>query len=101
VLYQGALYAHFIDSDIEEYIHSLQKLLKIRDRINRLYPAHNDHSLPTSFLDPVLEAFYGIQKGAFSGDIIKDWGEPVVRYNLDDFAILTKGLNSPGVNLLD
>ncbi len=100
VVYKATLYAHFRDSDSEEYIASLHKLLTYGDSINCLYPGHCDRILPTSFLGPVLEAFRAIEEGTASGRIVKEWGEPVVRHEFDDFAILTKRAGSQGVDLL-
>ncbi len=100
VVYKATLYAHFLDSDSEEYIASLHKLLTYRDPINRLYPGHCDRMLPTSFLGPVLEAFRAIKTGTVPGRTTDEWGEPVVRHEFGDFAILTKGAGSKGVDLL-
>lgn len=101
VLYRGTLYAHLVDSDIEEYICSLQKLLTHQDRILRLYSAHDVVALPTSFLVPVLEAFQEITKGISSESTITKRRTPVVRYQFEDFDIVIKSGDFKGVNLLE
>lgn len=100
LVYKATLYAHFLDSDVEEYIASLHKLLAYEDLISCLYPGHCDRVLPTSFLTSVLEGFRAIEGGVASGRITEEWKEPVVRYEFNDFAILTKGAGSQGVDLL-
>jgi hypothetical protein len=48
----------------------------------------------------VLEAFQAVRKGTPPCITIEEWGEPVNRYEFEDFAILTKGAGSRGVDLL-
>jgi glyoxylase-like metal-dependent hydrolase (beta-lactamase superfamily II) len=101
VLYRGTLYAHFIDSDIEEYIHSLQKLLAQQDSFSCIYSAHDVISLPTSFLVPVLEAFQEITTDIGSESAITKRRAPVASYQYDDFDIVIKSRDFKGVNLLE
>ncbi|MGD9211066.1 MAG: MBL fold metallo-hydrolase [Desulfobacteraceae bacterium] len=101
VLYQGTLYAHFVDSDFDQYIASLNKLLNFQDPIACYYCGHNSHILPATFIHPVLKAFQKVKAKTVSGTITKQWGEPAISYQFDQFALLTKHTNSSGIDLLE
>jgi glyoxylase-like metal-dependent hydrolase (beta-lactamase superfamily II) len=99
-VYCGILYAQFEDSDIDEYIDSLDKLLHRNDQFNLIYPAHAGYPLPKSWLISVRDGFQKVKDGTIHADIVEEWGEPVYSYQLDSFGILAKTPNSKGVNLL-
>lgn len=101
LIYRATLYAQFVDSDVDEYIRSLRKLLSYKDRIKYLHPGHCDPVVSPSFLVEVLHAFRGVKSGMRYGTGTEEWGGPVIRYEFGDFAILGKAEGARGVDLLE
>lgn len=100
VIYNGPLYAHFEDSDFNEYLDSLDKLLNCFDRFNLMYPAHKDYPLPNDWLVSVRDGFQKVVDGTAYAEVVEEWGEPAYCYQFDKFNVLVKMPNSKGVNLL-
>ncbi len=100
VIYNGPLYAHFEDSDFNEYLDSLDKLLNRHDWFNLMYPAHSNYPLPKDWLVSVRDGFQKVVNGDAHTEVVKEWGEPAYYYQFDSFNILVKMPNSKGANLL-
>ncbi|NTV42391.1 MAG: MBL fold metallo-hydrolase [Syntrophobacteraceae bacterium] len=98
---EGAIYAHFWDSDLDEYIASLEHLLARRSDFDRLLVSHGPPILPPLFLESVLKGFREIQRGGMIAYPEEGWGEPVDRYAFDQFGILSKPEGSQGIRLFD
>ena len=55
--YPGVLYAHFQESNLNDYIKSVHYLVGLADEIDHLCPAHNEAYVAKEFLFSVAEAF--------------------------------------------
>ena len=99
--YQGTLYAHFADSDLDEYIASLEKVIRRADQFGRIYPAHNDFPIPKTYLTSVLDGMLKIKKNEVQPMSINGWGEPACAFLMDDISILSKAPGSQGVRLIE
>lgn len=99
LVYDGDLYAQFDDSDLDEYISSLKKLIARRGDFSTLFPSHNTAPLPVSFLDLVLDGLNKIWAGKESYAIHEDWGEAIQVYDFDQFRVLLKMSGSEGIRL--
>jgi glyoxylase-like metal-dependent hydrolase (beta-lactamase superfamily II) len=100
LIYEGTLYAHFIDSDIDEYIDTLKRLEATKDEFVNLYPGHGDRLAAAKSLSVALSAFKSIKKDSPSASTSLEWIESVLRYDFEDFSILIKAAGFRGVDLL-
>lgn len=98
-LYDGTLYAHFEDSDLDAYMESLEKVLKIETRITRLCVGHNQPVIPPQFARAALRAFEKIASGALDGQAVKEFQVPVDVYQDQGITILLKRKGQEGVEL--
>ncbi|MFC1580908.1 MBL fold metallo-hydrolase [Thermodesulfobacteriota bacterium] len=101
LLYQGTLYAHFDDSDLNTYHQSLKKLLDSNHSFKTLLPGHNTYPLGPEFINQVHQGFGKILDGDIPAEINEDWGEPSRSHVFDDFAVLSKVPGARGVRLFD
>ena len=101
LLYQGTLYAHFEDSDFNDYHRSLQMLLDSNRSFKTLLPGHNTYPLEPGFIHKVFEGFEKILAGGIAAEINEDWGEPSRAYGFGDFGVLTKMPGTRGIRLFD
>jgi glyoxylase-like metal-dependent hydrolase (beta-lactamase superfamily II) len=98
-VYRGELYAHLEESDLDEYIDSLTTMSRRAGELDRLLPCHDATPLPASFLTEALAAFEAVRDGCIAGEEIRDWGESVIRYRLDGYAILGKPPGAAGIGI--
>ena len=99
-VYRGSLYAHLNESDMEEYVESIQKLVRRYHDIRVLFPAHNDHTAPKIYLKTVLEGFQKIHAGAAPFSTGYGREKDVLVYSFGEFNILTRARGSGGVDIL-
>ena len=101
LLYDGTLYAHFIDSDLDAYMDSLERTLSRAGNISHFYGGHNEPLLDRSFAGRVLQVMVQIRQNALKGYTMDDWGTPVDFFSSDGIDILVKQEGSAGVHLFD
>ena len=61
--YPGMMYAHFEDSDFDDYRQSVESLVELVPRVRHLCPAHNEAYVPKGALVLMQEAFAQIAAG--------------------------------------
>jgi glyoxylase-like metal-dependent hydrolase (beta-lactamase superfamily II) len=61
--YPGMMYAHFEDSDFDDYRQSVEALVELLPRVRHLCPAHNEGYVPKEALVRMQEAFAQIVAG--------------------------------------
>ncbi len=96
---EGTIYVHLWDSDLAEYISSLENLLARRGEYKQMFVSHGPPILPPLFLESVLNGCLEIKEGDLTASSEEGWGEPVDRYDFDGFSILAKPEGSGGVRL--
>lgn len=96
---EAPIYAHFEDSDIEEYITSINRLLSKDIEFYRIYPSHCSYPLGKAFLIQVLENLIRVKRGGLKPEINEDWERPVHMYSFENLSILTKMPGSRGAKL--
>ncbi len=101
LLYSGTLYLHFDDSDLDEYIVSLTKLMYRQNDIKQIFCAHNVHYISTSMIDYVLAALQYIKNNEEKGMIAEFWGHDVLHYQFEGFSVLAKLPHSKGICMCD
>jgi glyoxylase-like metal-dependent hydrolase (beta-lactamase superfamily II) len=99
--YDGTIYAHLADSDVDEYIDSLHKLLRRAGEFDRLYPGHNQYPVGKELLSRLLQAFERLRQGDVTPKRIDDWGDPVFAYEYEGLRILTKMPGTRGIALFE
>jgi glyoxylase-like metal-dependent hydrolase (beta-lactamase superfamily II) len=99
-VYQDTFFVQFEDSDIAEYIQSLEKMIARMDEFDSIYAAHGRYPLLNTFLIDVLAAFNKIKAGAKPDEIDYSWGEACHRYFFEAFEILIKPPGSEGIKIL-
>jgi glyoxylase-like metal-dependent hydrolase (beta-lactamase superfamily II) len=99
LVYNGTLYAHFNDSDLDDYNGSISMLLQKREAIKKIFPSHEGYPLPASWLVNLGNCLNQIRDGKIQGKIKQSWGEPVFLYRLEKYQILAKLPGSQGINL--
>lgn len=100
--YPGALYAHF-DCDafghgnINEYLHSMNRLIREIPEDVKLYCSHNDFIMPWHKLKETADALKAIKASAVAnhadekislGHIYLEEGKPIAEYPCDGFSIV-------------
>lgn len=63
----GPIYLFGAHRDLQAYIESLEKLLKIRDRVEMILPCHHDCPIDNSFIEKNLQDAIALQKGELKG----------------------------------
>jgi glyoxylase-like metal-dependent hydrolase (beta-lactamase superfamily II) len=99
-VYQDTFFVQFEDSDITQYIQSLENMIARMDEFDSIYAAHGKYPLPNTFLTEVLAAFNKIKAGAQPGEIDYSWGEACHRHCFEAFDILIKPPGSEGIKIL-
>jgi glyoxylase-like metal-dependent hydrolase (beta-lactamase superfamily II) len=66
-LYPGTLYAHFAESDVDQYRDSLARLTGLADMVSFLCPAHNEARVSTALVGRASAAFGRIAAGEAAG----------------------------------
>jgi glyoxylase-like metal-dependent hydrolase (beta-lactamase superfamily II) len=101
LVYQGTLYAHFEDSDFNDYHRSMKMLCGSDLPFKGLFPGHNAYPLRPEFIHQVQQGFEEIQGGKIPAEINEDWGKHARGYVFNDFSVLTKMPGDPGIRLFD
>jgi glyoxylase-like metal-dependent hydrolase (beta-lactamase superfamily II) len=96
-VYQDTFFVQFEDSDITEYIQSLENIISRMGEFDKIYPAHGKYPLPNTFLHDVWAAFNKIKAGAKPDEIDRSWGDTCYRYHFSVFEILIKPPGAKGV----
>jgi glyoxylase-like metal-dependent hydrolase (beta-lactamase superfamily II) len=99
LVYRDTFFVQFEDSDPEEYIRSLEKVLSRAETFDRIYPAHGEYALPKEFLNTVMDAFQKITQGAPPDKIDTTWNEICHRYYFNGFDILIKPPGTKGIHI--
>jgi len=99
LIYDGTLYAHFEDSDLDEYIASLEILVNTQDQVQKLCVGHNQGVLHPGFAVSVLKVFKKIASGGLNRQIYDDWGIPVDQYVENGISVLLNRKGQRGVRL--
>ena len=99
-VYRGTLYAHFADSDQEQYVQTLDRLADPAPKFTRIFTAHNEPVLERSFLESVRKGFDQILSGTKTSRQVTDWGMPSDFYQFDEFDVLVKPKGSKGITLV-
>ena len=99
-VYRGTLYAHFADSDRDQYVQTLDRLANPILKFKRIFPAHNEPVLERSFLESVRKGFNQILSGTKTSQQITDWGMPSDFYQFGEFDVLIKPKGSKGITLV-
>ena len=99
LVFRDTFFVQFEDSDPEEYIRSLEKVLSRSETFDRIYPAHGEYPLPKAFLNTVMEAFQKITRGAPPDEIDTAWHKICHRYHFNGFDILIKPPGTKGVQI--
>ena len=99
-IYRGTLYAHFADSDLDQYVQTLERLANPALKYNRIFTAHNEPLLERSFLESVRKGFDQILAGTKTSQQITDWGLPNDFYQFGEFDVLVKPNGSKGITLV-
>ena len=99
LVYRDTFFVQFEDSDPEEYIRSLEKVLSRAETFDRIYPAHGEYALPEEFLNTVMDAFQKITQGAPPDKIDTTWNEICHRYYFNGFDILIKPPETKGIQI--
>jgi glyoxylase-like metal-dependent hydrolase (beta-lactamase superfamily II) len=85
--YPAPLYAHFPESNFNEYAQTAQLLHKLQSEVDYVIPSHNETLLPSSYLEKLDLAFQSIQNGSAK---FKEQKDGVREYLFDGFSILVK-----------
>jgi glyoxylase-like metal-dependent hydrolase (beta-lactamase superfamily II) len=98
-VYQDTFFVQFEDSDVAEYIQSLEDMIARMDEFDKIYPSHGKYPLPAEFLTETLAAFKKIEAGAKPDEIDNSWGEASWRYHFNHFDVLVKPPGTAGVKI--
>jgi glyoxylase-like metal-dependent hydrolase (beta-lactamase superfamily II) len=98
-LYPGTIYAHFDESDLDQYAASLARIQERGDVIRRIYGGHNEPEIPSGYVSNLLMGLECIREGARPLEVLNDWGERVHLHAFKGIRILTKAPGSRGVSL--
>lgn len=98
--YRSDIYWQFAESDLDEAIGSLQKLLARQSDFRRLWPCHGPYPLPPSFLQTALDAAQTVGDGAPPAAIINAFGDRCRVHQFVGFQIWTKLPSEPGADLV-
>ncbi|MCG3218260.1 MAG: MBL fold metallo-hydrolase [Candidatus Heimdallarchaeota archaeon] len=63
-IYQGPIYGHLNESDLEQYFSTIKKFSSLFDEVNVIFPGHNKTPLDKSFLQEVIYGFCQIKDGS-------------------------------------
>jgi glyoxylase-like metal-dependent hydrolase (beta-lactamase superfamily II) len=85
--YPAPLYAHFPESNFNQYAATAKLLHELQSEVDYVVPAHNQTLLPSSYLEKLDQAFESIQNGSSR---FKEQKNGVREYLFDGFSILVK-----------
>jgi glyoxylase-like metal-dependent hydrolase (beta-lactamase superfamily II) len=85
--YPAPLYAHFPESNFQQYAQTARLLYKLQSEVDYVVPSHNETLLPATYLEKLDQAFQAIQNGTAK---FKEQKDNVREYLFDGFSILTK-----------
>lgn len=85
--YPAPLYAHFPESNFNQYAETAKLLHKLQSEIDYVIPSHNETLLPSSYLEKLDLAFQSIQNDSAK---FKEQKDGVREYLFDGFSILAK-----------
>lgn len=85
--YPAPLYAHFPESNFNQYAETAKLLHKLQSEVDYVIPSHNETLLPSSYLEKLDLAFQSIQNGSAK---FKEQKDGVREYLFDGFSILVK-----------
>lgn len=85
--YPAPLYAHFPESNFNQYAQTAKLLHKLQSEVDYVIPSHNETLLPSSYLEKLDLAFQSIQNGSAK---FKEQKDGVREYLFDGFSILVK-----------
>lgn len=100
LVYDGTLYVHFKESDLGQYLDSLERLSGMKNQISQLFTCHNTPVLSPKFIDKGCDLLAAVKEKRTSDKEVMDWGRPVIRHEYKDMAVLTKAPGCPGIDLL-
>jgi glyoxylase-like metal-dependent hydrolase (beta-lactamase superfamily II) len=84
VVYAGVLYAQFADSDLDEYVETLKRLVPIAVTLRALYPSHHETPVDPGVIEVMLAAMEEVRDGRRADE--SDGG--TARHVFDGFSIL-------------
>lgn len=96
---KGTLFAHFEDSDLDEYVESFRRVAATENEFDSIYPGHGRFPLDKEFLASVRDGFDEIQAGRLRPGLVEEEGNPARFYQFDEFCVLVKAPGSRGVRL--
>jgi len=85
--YPAPLYAHFPESNFNQYAETAKLLHELQSEVDYVIPSHNETLLPSSYLAKLDLAFQSIQNGDTK---FKEQKDGVREYLFDGFSILVK-----------
>lgn len=85
--YPAPLYAHFPESNFNQYAETAKLLHKLQSEVDYVIPSHNETLLPSSYLEKLDLAFQSIQNDSAK---FKEQKDGVREYLFDGFSILAK-----------
>jgi glyoxylase-like metal-dependent hydrolase (beta-lactamase superfamily II) len=85
--YPAPLYAHFPESNFDQYAETAKLLHKLQNEVDYIIPSHNETLLPSSYLEKLDLAFQSIQNNSAK---FKEQKDGVREYLFDGFSILAK-----------
>jgi glyoxylase-like metal-dependent hydrolase (beta-lactamase superfamily II) len=85
--YPAPLYAHFPESNFNQYAQTARLLHKLQSEVDYVIPSHNETLLPSSYLEKLDLAFQSIQNGNAK---FKEQKDGIREYLFDGFSILVK-----------
>lgn len=100
LVYRSDIYWQFAESDLDEAIASLQKLLARQSDFRRLWPCHGPYPLPPSFLQTALNAAQTVRDGAPPTAVIPAFGSHCRVHQFVGFQIWTKLPGETGADLV-
>ena len=87
-VYAGPLYAHFEESDFQEYRETMERLSAMAGKLRLVLPSHNETPLDPHILVEMAEGFEQIAGGVAGWQRVQSqWGE-LRRYDFERFGVL-------------
>jgi glyoxylase-like metal-dependent hydrolase (beta-lactamase superfamily II) len=90
IFYTGGIYTYLPGGDLDQFIESYEKMVKLMPEFDYLLPSHNEPMVPKVVLKTVLEKAKLIRAGkerTYKEGV--DEGEKIRRHQYDNFAIIT------------
>ena len=90
IFYTGAIYLHLLDSDLDAFIRSYERMIALFPSYERLMPSHNEPWVKKSMLEEVLEAVRKIRTDEAEYVEGMDEDTKIRRYEYASFSIITR-----------